>query len=81
LLEQLLQGEIERRLKMSKFSGFIPIQFRKVGYLFLATGFISLLLKAVTGLTGWFILPQAVLVYGLVSIPLGLYLIFVPPKE
>ena len=77
----ILQGKIERRLKMSKYSGFIPIRFRKAGYLFLSTGVICLILVAVASLTGWFVLPQAVLVYGLVSIPVGLYLIFVPPKE
>ena len=66
---------------MSKFSGFIPIRFRIAGYLFLITGVICLLLVGLASLTGWFALPQAVLVYGLVAIPVSLYLIFVPPKE
>jgi hypothetical protein len=66
---------------MSKFSGFVPIQFRIAGYLFLITGIICLLLVGLARLSGWFILPQAILVYGLIAIPVSLYLIFVPPKE
>jgi phosphoglycerol transferase MdoB-like AlkP superfamily enzyme len=74
-------GKICERWKMSKFSGFVPIRFRIVGYLFLITGVVCLLLVGLASLTGWFALPQVVLVYGLVAVPLSLYLIFVPPKE
>jgi hypothetical protein len=66
---------------MSKFSGFVPFQFKKAGYTLLVVGGICLLLVGVVNLTGWFEIPQAVLFFGLVSIPISLYLIFVPPEE
>jgi hypothetical protein len=66
---------------MSKFSGFVPIRFRIVGYLLLVTGIICLLLVGVASLTGWFILPQAVLVFGLVAIPISLYVVLVSQNE
>ena len=66
---------------MSKFSGFVPIDFRKVGYLLLITGFICLILVGIASLTGWFLLPQGVLIFGLIAIVISLYIIFVSPKE
>jgi uncharacterized membrane protein len=66
---------------MSKFSGFVPIDFRRAGYFLLITGVICLLLAGIAGLTGWFILPQGVLVFGLVAIVISVYIIFVTPKE
>jgi hypothetical protein len=66
---------------MSKFSGFVPIRFRIVGYLLLVIGIICLLLVGIASLTGWFFLPQAVLVFGLVAIPISLYIILVSQNE
>jgi len=66
---------------MSKLSGFVPIDFRRAGYLLLVTGIICLLLAGIASLTGWFILPQGVLVFGLVAIVISLYIILVSPKE
>ena len=66
---------------MSQFSGFVPIKFHLAGKFLLILGFIGLILSGVSKLTGWFILPSAVLILSLIAIPVSLYLIFVVPSE
>lgn len=62
-------------------SGFVPVQFTKVGKIVLVIGIILLLVKLVSYATDWFHLPICLLYFGGGSMIIGLYLIFVVPKE
>ncbi|MGD8405297.1 MAG: hypothetical protein PVJ21_16675 [Anaerolineales bacterium] len=66
---------------MNQLPGFVPANFRLAGRLLLIIGMISLVLVGVSKLTGWFALPQIVLVFSLALIPVSLYLIYVVPRE
>ena len=66
---------------MNRPAGFVPANFRLTGKLLLILGGIGLLATGVDALTGWFGLPNLVLIVSLVLIPVSLYLLFVVPKE
>jgi hypothetical protein len=66
---------------MSPPSGFVPIPFHRAGQLLLAIGTTGLILIGITMLTGWISLPAAVLILSLSAIVIGLYLIFIVPRE
>jgi hypothetical protein len=66
---------------MNQPAGFVPANFRLAGRILLIIGIIGLVLVGVSKLTGWFALPQIVLVISLVAIPVSLYLIYVVPRE
>ena len=66
---------------MNRPAGFVPANFRLTGKLLLILGGIGLLATGVDALTGWFGLPNLVLIVSLVLIPVSLYLLYVVPKE
>jgi hypothetical protein len=65
---------------MNQPAGFVPANFRLAGRLLLILGGIGLLATGVDALTGWFGLPNSVLVISLALIPISLYLLLVVPK-
>ncbi|MBU1130693.1 hypothetical protein KJ840_00995 [Patescibacteria group bacterium] len=67
---------------MKKYmSGFVPINFNLVGKVLLPLGIIFLLSKIISYFTKWFNIPNVLLFMGIGFIIIGLYLIFVAPKE
>ena len=61
--------------------GFVPINFYKAGIILLVIGIIFILLKLVAYLTEWFVIPSIILFVGIGMFIVGLYLIFIVPKE
>jgi hypothetical protein len=66
---------------MSQPTGFVPPNWQFAGKLLLIVGILSLILVGVSTLTGWLALPLEILIFGLATILIGLYLLFVVPKE
>ena len=66
---------------MNRPAGFVPANYRLAGRLLLILAGVGLLATAIDALTDWFGVPNWVLIAALVLIPVGLYLLFVPPKE
>ncbi len=66
---------------MSRPSGFVPIPFPLVGKLLLAIGGLGVVLVLIAALSGWFALPSIVTWFSIAAIVIGLYLLFVVPKE
>jgi hypothetical protein len=66
---------------MNRPAGFVPANYRLAGKLLLILGGIGLLATGADALTGWFGLPQIVLIVSLVCVLVSLYLLFVVPKE
>lgn len=66
---------------MSQLPGFRPIPFRRVGKLLIAIGAAGLLLLGVSKLFLWLTMPEETLIMSLFLIAIGLYLIFVVPRE
>jgi len=66
---------------VSQRSGFVPIRFHLAGKILLVLGIIGLLASGVDLITAWFglatIFPIMFLVFALV----GLYLIYIVPRE
>lgn len=61
--------------------GFVPIKFKKVGKVVLAVG-LALLLDWLIGFsTGWFMINNFLVYLSMGLVLLGLYLVFVVPKE
>ncbi|MFN2121503.1 MAG: hypothetical protein ACK2T0_14030 [Anaerolineales bacterium] len=66
---------------MNRPAGFVPANYRLAGRLVLILAGVGLLAAAIDALTAWLRLPNWVLIASLALIPVGLYLLFVPPKE
>ena len=66
---------------MNQPPGFVPVNYYLTGRVLLIIGIIGLVFVGVSRLTGWFVLPPAVLIVSLAAIPISLYLIFVVPRE
>ena len=66
---------------MNRPAGFVVANFRLTGKLLLTLGGLGLLATCVDALTSWFGLPNLVWIVSLVLIPVGLYLLFIVPKE
>lgn len=66
---------------MSQPTGFVPPNWQFAGKLLLIVGILSLILVGASTLIGWLALPLEVLIFGLATILLGLYLLFVVPEE
>ena len=66
---------------MSQPTGFVPPNWQFAGKLLLIIGILSLILIGISTLSGWLTLPLEILIFGLVTILIGLYLLFVVPKE
>jgi protein-S-isoprenylcysteine O-methyltransferase Ste14 len=66
---------------VSQRSGFVPIRFHLAGKILLVMGIIGLLAAAVDLITAWFGLPVIIPVTCLVFLFVGLYLIYVVPRE
>lgn len=65
---------------MSRYSGFVPINFPLAGKLLAAAGVIGLILSAVTRFTNLQSLPSVITYMSLVAIPLGFYVFWAAPK-
>jgi hypothetical protein len=68
-------------LTVSQLTGFVPPNWRFAGKLLLIIGILSLIIVGISMLTGWLELPPAVLIFGLATILIGLYLLFVVPEK
>jgi hypothetical protein len=66
---------------MSRFSGFIPINFRLAGKLLFIAGVIGLVLAGADSLSSMFSIPSLIIYLSLAAILAGLYMIFLGPKE
>ena len=66
---------------MSRQSGFVPIPFQLVGKILLAIGLAGSVLVIVSRMGSLYSLPLIVTLFSLAAIILGLYLIFVVPRE
>ena len=66
---------------MNRPAGFVPANYRLAGRLLLILAGLGLLATVMDTLTAWFGLPNWVLIASLILVPVGLYLLFVPPEE
>jgi hypothetical protein len=66
---------------MNRPAGFVPANYRLAGRLLLILAGVGLLATAMDAATAWFGFPRWVLIASLALIPVGLYLLFVPPEE
>ncbi len=66
---------------MSQRSGFVPIRFQLAGKILLILGIIGLLTTGVDLITAWFGLSAIIPITCLVFVIVGLYLIYVVPRE
>ena len=66
---------------MKKYpTGFVPVNFQEVGGILLVIGVLCVLIEVVDFLVGAFSIPNTVLYFGLASLALSAYLIFIVPK-
>ena len=72
---------MEGAMSMSRQSGFVPIPFQLVGKILLAIGLAGSVLVIVSRMGSLYSLPLIVTLFSLAAIILGLYLIFVVPRE
>lgn len=75
------KGQLPWKDTMSRSSGFVPINFRLGGKLLLAAGVLGLLFTGLAALTKLRAMPPLIIYASLAAIPLGLYMIFVVPRE
>ena len=66
---------------MNRPAGFVAANYRLAGRLLLILAGVGLLAAALDAITAWFGLPNWVLIASLILVPVGLYLLFVPPEE
>jgi hypothetical protein len=66
---------------MSKDSGFVPVPFHIVGKIFLPIGLAILAAYAISYISHWFILPSIAFFFAVTIIIIGLYLIYIVPRE
>ena len=66
---------------MSRKSGFVPIPFQLVGKILLAIGLAGSVLVIVSKMGSLYSLPPIVTLFSLAAILVGLYLIFVVPRD
>lgn len=66
---------------MSQRSGFVPIRFHLAGKMLLVMGIIGLLAAVIDLVTGWFGLPAIIPILCVIFTLVGLYLIYVVPRE
>jgi hypothetical protein len=66
---------------MSRPSGFVPIPFHLTGKMLLAIGAAGLTFYGLSSVLQWFSLPVLVPIASVALIAIGLYLIFVVPRE
>lgn len=66
---------------MSRDPGFVPIPFHVVGKILLAIGFAILAAILISYVSSLFTLPSIITLFALVIIVIGLYLIFIVPRE
>jgi hypothetical protein len=66
---------------MSRQSGFVPIPFHIVGKIMIALGGIGSVIVLISTIGGWFEVPLIVTIFSIVVIIIGLYLIFIVPRE
>lgn len=66
---------------MSQRSGFVPIRFHLAGKILLAMGLIGLLAVGTDLITAWFNLPGVIPIMCLIFLLVGLYLVFIVPRE
>lgn len=62
-------------------SVFPPINFNLVGKTVLPIGILFLLVKIISYFTQWLTIPNIILFIGIGFVIIGLYLIFIAPKE
>ena len=66
---------------MSQRSGFVPIRFYLAGRMLLVMGIVGLLAAGVDLITAWFGLPAIIPVMCIVFVLVGLYLVYIVPRE
>lgn len=66
---------------MSKASGFVPIPFHIVGKILVPIGLAILAAYAISYMSNWFILPSIAFLFAVTIIIIGLYLIYIVPRE
>ncbi|MFH0952300.1 MAG: hypothetical protein V1838_03860 [Patescibacteria group bacterium] len=64
-----------------RMPGFVPANYKITGMILLITGLACLIARSVAYFTDWFSLSNYLIYFGTVFILIGLYLIFVVPKE
>lgn len=66
---------------MSKLSGFVPIRFQAAGRILITLGLAAAAGFLISRLTGWFTIGWDIGTVGLILILIGLYMVYVVPKE
>ena len=66
---------------MSRPAGFVPVTYHIVGKALLIISGIGFILLFISRISHWFSLPVLVPIISLVALIVGLYLIFIVPRE
>ena len=66
---------------MSRSSGFVPVPFHLVGKILVVSAAIVIILYLLSIVFQWFMLPILVFTIGVAAMLIGLYLIYVVPRE
>jgi hypothetical protein len=66
---------------MSRQPGFVPIPFRIVGKILLAVGVFGSGIALISTIGRWFVFPSIVTLFSIAAIVIGLYLLYVVPRE
>lgn len=61
--------------------GFVSANYKQAGKILLACGLVCLIVKLFSYLTGWFSVSNYLACFGTSLMLVGLYLIFILPKE
>ena len=63
-------------------AGFVPANYKVTGNILLIVGIVSLLVRGLDYLTGWFSLSNILFFFGTPCILIGLYLVYyIVPRE
>ena len=65
---------------MSRSSGFVPITYKVTGQFLFFLATVVIVLRIITGMTGWFVLPSIIFWAGVILVPISMYLMFYAPK-
>ena len=66
---------------MNRPPGFVPVPYHKVGKLFLGIGGIGLIILIISEISEWFSLPIIFHIFSIASVFVGLYLVYIVPRE
>ena len=72
---------VKRVAAMDKPPGFVPVRFHIMGKIILTVGILGWILSGLSFITGWIDLPAVTPWVSSASVLIGLYLIYLVPRE